>query len=81
MNLEKCAFKKGSRYKVKLNFTSGGSNFTAGEVLIYDSGGFSPYDNCFVAAFLSQDENKRKDWYNAPDDNDLWQEYLELLSE
>jgi len=74
-------FEKGRHYRVKRNFTSGGSDFTAGEMLTNDGEGFSPYDNCFIAAFVSHTNNQRKDWFGAPEDKDLWGEYLEPMNE
>jgi len=65
---------------VKRNFTSGSSRFIVDEILIYDNGGFSPYDNCSIDEFLDSKDGERKIWLNAPDDPDLTQEYLEPVN-
>jgi hypothetical protein len=80
MNLQRNVFQKGKSYRVKRNFISGPSSFVAGEIIIYDAGGYSPYDNCFIDEFLNSKDDERKMWLNAPDDPDLWQEYLELVN-
>lgn len=49
----------GSAYRLTSNFKVGHCEFHRGEVVTYSSGGYSPYDDCYVYHFVvSTGENR-----------------------
>jgi hypothetical protein len=54
----------GTQYRVKHDFRSGPTSvFSAGEILIFVCGTYSPYDDCFVYTFHSERSGESKDWW------------------
>ncbi len=62
-------FETGKEYKVLQSFYFGKSTFTKGEKLIYQSGGFSRYDDCYLYEFDDKNGN-RKVCRLAPDSDE-----------
>jgi hypothetical protein len=73
-------FDVGMRVRVKKGYSSGSSNFSPGETLVFDSDGYSYYDNCFVYQFRSETDGQEKAWFLHEDQpTELWKTYFELL--
>jgi hypothetical protein len=73
-------FTPGCRYRVKQNFKSGPSTFIAGEILVFESDTFSPYDNSFVSLFRSETGAETKEWWLLErQSKKAWQQYFEPL--
>lgn len=54
-------FLAGKNYQVVTDFKSGSWNFAKGEVLQFEKGGYSPYDDCYIYEFLDA-FGQRKNW-------------------
>ena len=76
-------FEPGSRYRARLDFSSGPvSTFRAGEILVFERDAYSPYDDSFVYAFRSEADGTIKEWWlhdNEP--KETWQQFFEACSE
>lgn len=80
MTLQRKIFDVGRRYRTKRNFMSGLSVFIRGEVLCFESDGYSHYDNVFGYTFLSETDGQTKYWLLQPDEpSDLWRTLFEPL--
>ncbi len=79
MNWQKNTFTVGTRYRVKQNFVSGASAFKTDEILIFERGTYSPYDNCFVYEFTSESDGKKTWWLHEGKPTELWQQYFDSL--
>lgn len=54
-------FVAGKQYRALTDFKSGSWLFTKGEVLQFEKGGYSPYDDCYIYEFLDA-SGQRKNW-------------------
>ena len=77
--MKKNIFLIGEKYRTKTNFKSGTSSHIAGEVLVFDHGAYSPYDDCFIYEFHNL-LGEQKAWIlhvDSPDD--AWEKYFEAI--
>lgn len=73
--MRRTLFNANSRYRVKRNFMSGTSTFIAGETLVFESDGYSWYDNSLVHQFRSERDGERKVWFLHEDKSaESWRE-------
>lgn len=49
----------GTRYRLTVGLKIGRCEFQQGEVVTYSSGGYSPYDDCYVYHFVGSSGEKR----------------------
>ncbi len=78
--LKRDIFTAGSRYRAKKSFMSGDSTFLYDEILIFESDGYSRYDDCFIYTFHSQTDGQKKSWwlgYGEP--STAWLDFFEPL--
>ena len=71
----------GHRYRAKEDFESGpASQFIRGEVLVFESNSYSPYDNSFVYTFRDANSGKMKEWW-LPEGKpkEVWKQFFEDL--
>jgi hypothetical protein len=78
-------FTPGTRYRVRRDFSDAGYDFKGGEILIFESDGYVPYDSSFVYQF--QSESGPKLW-SVGDTNSvgdpvnpahIWQHFFEAV--
>jgi hypothetical protein len=83
MKTEYNIFVTGKRYRAKYNFGDAVYSFNEGELLIYKSWGFVPYDGLYAYVFHSEadpPDAKDKIWFMPPRSSpDVWREYFELI--
>lgn len=81
MIMQRSIFKVGERYRAKRTFVNGRSTFTAGEVLVFERDGYSPYDSSFMYEFRSESGNDRKEWVLHEDEPATnWEADFECLA-
>lgn len=49
--MRKIPFEPGAAYRLTENLAAGSASLMAGEILTFVSGGYSPYDDCYVYQF------------------------------
>ncbi|PKA16892.1 hypothetical protein [Leptospira haakeii] len=52
-------FETGKKYRVLESFKFGSYDFQQGDILIYRSGGFSRYDDCYLFEFDDMSGNRK----------------------
>jgi hypothetical protein len=81
MNYRRHIFEVGHRYRVKQSVMSGASTFIGGEVIVFQSDGYSPYDNSFVYEFRSERTGEMKAWWLHQEKSpDCWMDVFERIS-
>lgn len=74
-------FPVNSRYRARKAFSSGPSEFQAGEVLRFVRDTYNRYDECFVYVFQSETYNVEKEWWLGEEEpTERWHEYFEPLN-
>jgi hypothetical protein len=79
MTYEKVIFEAGKSYIVKQNLASGLSQFLLNEVLIFERGDYSPYDNCFLYTFKTGNGQSKIWWLHEDQASDKWRIYFEPM--
>jgi len=69
-------FRPGKKYRVKSDFTKYGDDFSAGEILVFVNGTYSPYDNCDVYEFRCQDGSTKSWWLHQDEPAKQWKTYF-----
>ena len=54
-------FVASKKYRVLIDFKSGSWSFAKGEILQFEKGAYSPYDDCYIYEFLDA-SGQRKNW-------------------
>lgn len=69
-------FKRGKRYRSRLDFMSGPYAFFKGETLTFDQARYSPYDGCTFHEFIAAD-GAGKAWLLSDNDSpESWRAYF-----
>jgi hypothetical protein len=74
-------FRVGQHYRVLQTFRAMRDNFTAGEVLVYRSQGWSRYDETTAYYFQAPDDTRIRTW-DVRDEDDVatWKAYFEEIA-
>ena len=73
-------FRKGCRYRAKKSFMNGLATFFADEILIFETDGYSIYDNAFGYEFHSETVGQQKTWFLEIDESpEIWRDFFEQL--
>ena len=74
-------FQAGQRYRARSAFKGlVGPDFVADEVLVFNVGGYSRYDECYVYEFRSEISGERKNWWlDDGTSADSWRTFFEAI--
>lgn len=72
-------FSIGAKYRAKMDFKNSNCDYVKGEILIFDRGAYSPYDDCFIYEFHNL-SGESKIWILQMDQsNDEWKKYFDMI--
>jgi len=73
-------FEPGSKYRVKQDCGDALSSFTEGDILVFKSWGFIPYDGAYAYEFYAGGvsvKSQVKTWVPFPEQLDNWKQFFE----